>query len=92
MVTEFINYYGKNIANEMVKLICEDQLQLMQKTAFIISVSRGIVVDSAALTNALEKNLRRCCPRCFCVATSTFLWKFSNSRDVEEYIELFHLF
>ncbi len=50
---------------ETVKLICEDQLQLMKKTAFIINVSRGIVVDLAALTNALEKKSNcRCWPRC----------------------------
>ncbi len=39
---------------ETVKLIGEEQLQRMKKTAYFINISRGVVVDLAALTSALE--------------------------------------
>lgn len=39
---------------ETVKLIGEEQLQRMKKSAYFINISRGVVVDLAALTHALE--------------------------------------
>lgn len=39
---------------ETVKLIGEEQFQRMKTTAYFINISRGIVVDLAALTRALE--------------------------------------
>jgi phosphoglycerate dehydrogenase-like enzyme len=39
---------------ETVKLIGEEQLQRMKKSAYFINISRGMVVDLAALTHALE--------------------------------------
>jgi len=38
-------------------LVCEDTLKLMKKSAFIINTSRGQVVDSVALANALNSDL-----------------------------------
>lgn len=39
---------------ETVKLISTDQLKQMKKTAYLINVGRGVVVDLAALTAALQ--------------------------------------
>ena len=39
---------------ETFKLINADQLKQMKKTAYLINISRGVVVDLAALTAALE--------------------------------------
>jgi len=39
---------------ETVKLIGEEQFQRMKTTAYFINISRGVVVDLAALTRALE--------------------------------------
>ena len=39
---------------ETFKLINSDQLKQMKKTAYLINISRGVVVDLAALTAALE--------------------------------------
>ena len=39
---------------ETFKLINTDQLKQMKKTAYLINISRGVVVDLAALTAALE--------------------------------------
>ena len=40
---------------ETVKLINADSLKKMKKTAYLINISRGVVVDLTALTNALQK-------------------------------------
>jgi phosphoglycerate dehydrogenase-like enzyme len=40
---------------ETVKLIRTDQLKQMKKTAYLINISRGVVVDLAALTTALQE-------------------------------------
>jgi phosphoglycerate dehydrogenase-like enzyme len=40
---------------ETVKLIGADQFRQMKRTAYFINVSRGIVVDLAALTTALQR-------------------------------------
>ena len=39
---------------ETFKMINTDQLSQMKKTAYLINISRGVVVDLAALTSALE--------------------------------------
>ncbi|MCZ6680927.1 MAG: D-2-hydroxyacid dehydrogenase, partial [Candidatus Poribacteria bacterium] len=39
---------------ETVKLISTDGLKLMKETAYLINISRGVVVDLADLTNALQ--------------------------------------
>ena len=39
---------------ETVKLIGAEQLKLMKKTAYLINISRGVVVDLAALTAGLQ--------------------------------------
>lgn len=37
-------------------LVCEETLKLMKKTAFVINTSRGQVIDSQALANALNND------------------------------------